>query len=514
MSADDEQPMSNSVCAPVPANLAELDALVQRDLQLLNYPPANWVTPREAAQPVADVAIIGAGMCGLSAAFALLRRGVRNVRILDRNADGFEGPWLSFARMRTLRSPKHLTGPAQGLPNLTCRAWFEAQWGTKAWQGFERLPRTQWMDYLRWYRKVLNLPVENEVNVRRIIAPQADSQDAFTLELECPDGPSVALARKVVVAGGRDCLGLPRVPEPFEGYYTPGDMSQERSAEARQVQHSAEAIDFDSMRGRTVAVIGIGASAMDNAALALESGAAAVHMLVRAAAVPRINKAKGIVYAGHTEGFPHLDDAQKLHRLAYIARCRVAPPRHSVLRVASHDAFELHMDTQVQRVERERANPKRLLLHTQRESLAVDHVILATGFGVDLAATPELVDFRDQIALWRDCVEPMEGDHDSEFLKFPYLGEAFEFTERNAGLAPYLRDVHCFNYAAAPSHGNVSGDIPSVSDGAERLANGIVRQFFMEDAPLSWQALQDFDDPELLGDELHDVSWWPPLAES
>ena len=177
--------MSNSVCAPVPANLAELDALVQRDLQLLNYPPANWVVPRQTVQkapeqqPVADVVIVGAGMCGLSAAFALLRRGVRNVRILDRNPDGFEGPWLSFARMRTLRSPKHLAGPAQGLPNLTCRAWFEAQWGAQAWQDFERLPRTQWMDYLRWYRTVLNLPVENEVNVRRIVAPQVGKQDVF-----------------------------------------------------------------------------------------------------------------------------------------------------------------------------------------------------------------------------------------------------------------------------------------------------------------------------------------------
>lgn len=512
--------MSNTVSAPVPANLAELDALVQRDLQLLNYPPANWVVPRQAAptgpgsQPVADVVIIGAGMCGLSAAFALLRRGVRNVRILDRNPQGFEGPWLSFARMRTLRSPKHLAGPAQGLPNLTCRAWFEAQWGAQAWQDFERLPRTQWMDYLRWYRSVLNLPVENAVNVRRIVAPQVGKQDVFTLELERSNGQAVALARKVVIAGGRDCLGSPRVPEPFAGYYAPHVTSNESLAAPLQVQHSAEAIDFDLMRGRTVAVVGIGASAMDNAALALEAGAAAVHMLVRAVAVPRINKAKGIVYAGFTEGFPHLDDVQKLHRLAYIARCRVAPPRHSVLRVASHEAFKLHMDTQVQRVEREHASPHRLVLHTQRDSLTVDHVILATGFGVDVGATPELADFHEQIALWRDCVEPMADDRESEFLNFPYLGDAFEFTERNKDRAPYLRDVHCFNYAAAPSHGNVSGDIPSVSDGAERLANGIVRQFFVEDAQLSWQALQGFEDPELLGDELHDVSWWPPLADT
>ena len=37
-----------------------------------------------------DVAIIGAGMGGLSAAFALKRLGVRNMQLFDRSAEGFE----------------------------------------------------------------------------------------------------------------------------------------------------------------------------------------------------------------------------------------------------------------------------------------------------------------------------------------------------------------------------------------------------------------------------------------
>ncbi|MFT5174549.1 MAG: cation diffusion facilitator CzcD-associated flavoprotein CzcO [Gammaproteobacteria bacterium] len=502
--------MSKKVSVPVPQCLAELEAMVQRDLQLLNYPPNNWVVQRSsrhsefAAQPVLDVIIIGAGMCGLSAAFALLRRGVRNLRVVDRNAAGFEGPWLHSARMRTLRSPKHLTGPAQGLPNLTCRAWFEAQWGAQAWQELGRIPRTMWMDYLCWFRTVLALPVDNQVNVRRIVAPQGASHDPFTLELDVANGKQVIFARKVVLASGRDSMATPRIPEPFGPYFD--------AAGTGPVQHSSQDIDFARLRKRTVAVLGIGASAMDNAACALDAGAARVHLLARAHAVPRINKAKGIVYGGFTEGFPHLPDAQKLRRLSYIANYRVAPPRQSVLRVASHHAFELHMGTQVQRVERRQdGHEGGLILHTAEVALAVDHVILATGFGVDLSAVAQLRDFQQHIARWHERVQPSAEDEGSEFLQFPYLGDGFQFTERQAGSAPYLRDLYCFNFAAAPSHGNVSGDIPAVSEGAERLANGIVRHIFVQDAAQSWQALQDFNEAELLGDEFEGVSWWPPL---
>ena len=76
-----------------------------------------------------DVAIIGAGMGGLAAAFVLKRLGVRNMRVFDRSPEGFEGPWATYARMQTLRSPPELVGPALGLANLTFRAWFEAQFG-------------------------------------------------------------------------------------------------------------------------------------------------------------------------------------------------------------------------------------------------------------------------------------------------------------------------------------------------------------------------------------------------
>ena len=59
---------------PGPASLAELEARFARDLDLLTLPPAkDWLEPRTHPDygPVLDVAVVGAGMSGLSAAFAL-----------------------------------------------------------------------------------------------------------------------------------------------------------------------------------------------------------------------------------------------------------------------------------------------------------------------------------------------------------------------------------------------------------------------------------------------------------
>ena len=83
--------------------LPALEARLQEDLRYLCYPGKDWVPRREC---VSDVTIIGAGMCGILAWFALRMGGVLNTRVLDRSPEGLEGPWLTYARMETLRSPK------------------------------------------------------------------------------------------------------------------------------------------------------------------------------------------------------------------------------------------------------------------------------------------------------------------------------------------------------------------------------------------------------------------------
>ena len=223
-----------------------LDALEQRirfHLACLNYPPSNWVVPAShpSGDSVSDVVVIGAGMAGLVLTFSLLRNGIGNIRCLDRSPTGAEGPWVTYARMETLRSPKVLTGPAAGIPSLTFRAWFTAQFGAAEWELLGKIPRVMWMDYLRWYRAVLALPVENGVEVLRI-----DPLDGL-LALELAGGGRI-LARKVVMATGREGLGQPRIPDFMR------DVPRQFWA------HTADDIDFAALRGRRVVIVGGGAS--------------------------------------------------------------------------------------------------------------------------------------------------------------------------------------------------------------------------------------------------------------
>src|SRR5689334_8571127 len=115
-------------CMTFCPQLAELERQIAADLVRIEAAPRAWIPARGGPEgaPVHDVVIIGAGLSGLSIAFGLKRQGVVNVLILDARPEGHEGPWLTCARMDTLRSPKHLAGPDLGVPSLTYRAWHEA----------------------------------------------------------------------------------------------------------------------------------------------------------------------------------------------------------------------------------------------------------------------------------------------------------------------------------------------------------------------------------------------------
>lgn len=481
---------------PAPTTLPELEADLARDLRLLNYPPKDWVPEIKAAdgRPVADVIVAGAGMLGLTAAFALRRHGIGRIRVLDRSEAGKEGPWVTYARMNTLRSPNHLTGPILGMPNLTFRAWYEAQFGEAAWNVLGKIPRGMWMDYLIWYRQVLDLPVENGVELDAI-KPAAHGLD---LSLRHADGSTEkAATRKLILATGREGQARPRIPGPFAPFL--GSL----------VSHTAEEIDFAAFAGKDIAVIGLGASALDNAACALEAGARQVTVLARSPAVPRINKAKGIVYSGFTHGFPTLPAEWRLKLLDYVSSYRVAPPHDTVLRVFGHENAALWLDSPVRSVQQEGSQ---LVLNTPERSLTVDHVILGTGFAIDLSAPAELAPHAPHVSTHADLLEGKATEAQAEWLAFPALSPSFQFVEREPGTAPYLQDIYCFTYAAAMTHGNVSGDIPAVSEGAERLVQGLSADFFRANLDQHWQAMQDFVDPELFGDELPEgTPWHPPV---
>ena len=190
-----------------PLGLTAHQAVVPRDLALLGLPPGNWpaTVPDPDGRPMLDVLVVGAGMCGIAAAAALLRNGIRNILVVDRAAEGREGPWMTYARMGTLRSPKHLPGPCAGVPALTFRAWYEALHGPAWWDALYKIPNADWQDYLTWLHHVLALPVRHGVAVSSL-EPLPRCLRA-TL-----DDDSVVHARRIVLATGRDGAGGIAIP--------------------------------------------------------------------------------------------------------------------------------------------------------------------------------------------------------------------------------------------------------------------------------------------------------------
>src|SRR2546430_9076672 len=241
-------------------DLDSLTTLAREELSQLNFPAANWVPPKLGpdGRALLDVLVVGGGMCGQTAAFALMREGVRALRCVDRAAYAREGPWATFARMDTLRSPKHLTGPDLGIAALTYRAWHEAKYGREHWQALHKIPRLDWAEYLLWVRETVGIPVENDMEVKSLeLVPGAVRA---TLR-----GNEVIHSRKVVLALGREGSGAPRWPK-----FATFDPALPRP----DVLHASEEFSFARFEGRRIGILGAGASAFDNAGAALEAGAA------------------------------------------------------------------------------------------------------------------------------------------------------------------------------------------------------------------------------------------------
>jgi hypothetical protein len=464
-----------------PQSLAALEAEVHRDLERINYPPDNWTPPDDPDR--VDVLVVGGGQMGLSASFALNRLGIRRHLVIDEAPEGREGPWVTYARMKTLRSPKHLVGPAQDVPSLTFRAFWEAQHGQKGWERLGKIPTATWQDYLVWFRRVLDLPVRHGIRLLGL----APDGDGVAVTVEGPDGRESIRARRVVLATGRDGLGGPNLPD----WLPQGDP---------RFRHSTEPIDFHAYAGRPLAVVGASASAFDNVAAALEAGAAPVHMLMRRERLPTLNRFKGMVHAGFTHGFPALPPRLKLAFLKTAFSEGVNPPTESVERLMPHAAFHFHPATAVRGVD---ASGDTVRLELGDQSINVDLVILGTGFRVDLAARPELSALAGKVRLWRDGqLSPQEL---GAFADHPDLSEDFAFIPRAGGDA-WVGRVHAFNIGAMASLGLLSGDIPGVGDGALRLGRGIARSLFLEDAERHMDCIARYDDHEITGSELSDAA--------
>jgi cation diffusion facilitator CzcD-associated flavoprotein CzcO len=460
--------------------LAALEARIRRDHALVCFPEPAWVPPRTAhgSEAVLDVLIVGAGQGGQAVATQLKRERVDNILVIDRAPAGGEGPWRTYARMQTLRTWKTVTGPDLGMPSLTFQSWYEAQFGAAAFAALVKIPKAMWHDYLLWLRRVLDLPVRNGIELRRV-----EPDDGYLrAHLRDANGDDTSvLARKVVLAMGIDKSGRWWMPPEVE------------VLPARFRAHTADIIDFGALRGRRVAVLGAGASAFDNAATALEAGAAEVRLFCRRPELQRVQPYKAISFNGFLRHFGELPDAMRWRFMRHLLSIREALPRETWDRVTRHRAFHLHTGSPWQAV---RVVDDAVEIATPKGTHRADFLICGTGFEMNLSHRHEIAAAVPHVAAWADRYRPAAGDADDRLARYPYLGSGFELVEKVPGAAPWIGDLHLFDFGTTMSFGPSGSSINGMKFAVPRLVSALTRDLFRADIEAHYARMMAYDTPE------------------
>ncbi len=461
----------------MPESLSTLTRRAQDDLARIAHPRMQWLHPHVGPddQPALDVLIIGGGQSGIAIAAGLLRAQVNNILVVDRAPSGQEGPWLTYARMHTLRSPKDMTGPDLDLPSLGYQAWHEARYGQVAWQSLEQISRQDWAAYLAWVRETAGVPLRNGTEVVDI-APASHGLLAATFA----DG-SVRFARKVVLATGQDGAGLWWMP-PFVA-----------ALPQRFRAHSADPIDFVALRGRRVAVLGACASAFDNAAMALEAGASAVTLFCRRTEPQLVQPYRWLTFAGFLRHVSDLDDTWRWRFMRRILSMREGFPQQTYDRCACHPTFRMLCGTPWTAA---RVAGDAVEVDTPAGTHTADFLICGTGMRMDFSRRPELRRVAGNIARWADRYDPPPEERDDRLAEFPYLAADFSLLPRHPGLTDWMADIHMFTIAASLSQGPSGSSINAMTTAVPKLVAGLTRGLFKGDLERHWQSLLAYDVPQ------------------
>jgi FAD-dependent urate hydroxylase len=190
-----------------------------------------------------DVAIIGAGPFGLSAAAYLRHAGVDTAVFGEPMASWIE----QMPRGMLLRSTRRSSSIADPERALTLER-FEAERGVELPRP---IPVETFVEYGRWFQQVVVPDLD-----RRLARRIERRDDAFRIVLE--DGEVVSAARVVVASGLTWFAHTPRVLDGLP---------------RRVAIHSSQLRDAREFANRRVMVVGAGQSALESAALLHEAGA-------------------------------------------------------------------------------------------------------------------------------------------------------------------------------------------------------------------------------------------------
>ncbi len=449
-----------------PSNLHNLEALIARDLERMNYPVRAWLPLRQTASgaPILDTLIIGGGQSGLAVAFGLMREKVTNLLVLDQQGEKREGPWRTFARMLTLRTPKYLTGPDWGIPALTIRAWYEAQHGDDSWDALGLIPKELWADYLHWYRTTLQIPVRNDAQAGALTWDEDNACWRVPVMDKISGKTETLYARTVVLATGIEGSGH---------WHTPEVVSQ--SLPSHLWTHTHQEIDFDALSGKRIGVLGAGACAFDNAAVALEHGAASVDQFFRRAQMVRVNPYRWAEFVGFLKHHADLPDADRWRFIRQLLHMGQLPPTDTYRRTTRFSNHALHAASPWVNVE---ASGEGARVTTPHGVYDFDFLIVGAGFVTDLGRRPELAAIHAHIALWRDRYTPPPGEANDDLARHPYLGANFEFVEKTPGSFPPLASLFNYTFGCLPSMGFGGASISGMKYSLPRVVAGVTKYLY------------------------------------
>jgi FAD-dependent urate hydroxylase len=324
---------------------------------------------------VCDVAVLGAGPYGLSAGAHL-----RKIRGLDVHVFGDPMDfWKShMPEGMLLRSP----WAASNLSDPNSDFSFDAYSAAKGTTVPRPIPLESFVDYGLWFQQQAVPEVD-----RRKITRIEPSSNGFRLLL---DTGEEFQTRRVVVAAG--IAPFARRPAAFEGL--PSEL----------VTHVADGKEVRSFKGKRVAVIGAGQSALESAALIHEAGgdvevimrAPAIHWLGWRARMAKLGPVANIFYSKYDIGPAGVSRIVAIpDSVKFFPRSVQDGFRRRALRPAGSrwliDRFKNIRVTTASFVESAKDSGGKLQLRLNDGSTReVDHALLGTGYQVNVTRYPFL----------------------------------------------------------------------------------------------------------------------------
>jgi thioredoxin reductase len=342
--------------------------MMSPEAQLLSPVPPTQ-SDRTSRAPDAEVAVIGAGPYGLSAAAHLKAAGV-DVRVFGKPMEFWADKMPAGMLLRSPRVASNISDPSD---SHTLDAYEAANGLAPA----APVPLETFVDYGQWFQRQLISNLD-----QREVAAVEVTGNGFRVLLN--DGISF-LSKRVVVAAG---IGpFQRVPEAF------------RSLPSAQATHCYSGFNVKAFAGRKVAVIGAGQSSLESAALLHEAGAS-VQIIARIPALRWIGQhpwlhnlgpISSMLYSKHDIGPAGIS---RLVAAPNLVRRFPLPWRDKFRKRAVRSAGSAWLPARLKDVNvktgcfvaeaRSSGSQVELKLNDGNVS-RVDHVILGTGYAVDIS---------------------------------------------------------------------------------------------------------------------------------